>query len=141
MEIKYIEREVSKTLEKSIFVVFKSSIFMGIITKNKRDLELVISSFSSCQNVQKICLYPPFGHLWYFNSRRFWVISKNSIGNLWKPFFDVIIIPSATSSLKFITLDKKKENYKNLNISRTKTIFHILKTFIWWNIKNSKKKL
>ena len=35
MEIKYIEREVTKILKKSIFVVFKLSIFMGIITKTK----------------------------------------------------------------------------------------------------------
>ena len=48
----YFEGEVSKILKKSNFVVFKPGLLLEI-TKKARDLEIVTSSFSRCQNVQK----------------------------------------------------------------------------------------
>ena len=89
MERKCFERVVSKIFKKSNFAfVFEPSLFMEIITKNKRDLDLVTCSFSGCRNVQKFSFFrnPSLGHLRCFNSRSLWVIPKTSIGNQWNKF-------------------------------------------------------
>ena len=55
--------------------------------------------------------------------RGFWVIPKILIDNLNKSFHGVIIIQFSTSSLNLKMLDKNEENYKIVNISRTKRVF------------------
>ena len=53
--------------------------FIEIIVKNKRDLELVTSPFKVAEYVPKFSFYSDSwpGHVWCFNSKRFFSYSKN----------------------------------------------------------------
>ena len=62
--------------------------------------------------------------------RGFRFIPKIAFGNLWMPFHDTTINPFSISSFNLKILGRKDENYKNLNISRTKIAKKALKALI-----------
>ena len=80
-------------------------LFMKIIIKNKRGLELVTCPFSSCQTYSEVCHHLAISDTLIQSG--FSIIPKNSINNLCKPFHDIIIIPISTSSLN-LGMDMKE---------------------------------
>ena len=54
----------------------------------------------------------------------FWIVSKITFANLWKPFDDIIIpVLNVTLNLKYE--EKMWKNYRNLNILNTRKVFHM----------------
>ena len=131
------------------------NLFMEIIIENKRKRSkgLVTSPLSGFQICSEVFFSLIIYHMVILDGLIQWgylVILKIAIGNSWKPFHYIIIIPFSTSSLSLKMLEKKKRKYKNLSVSRTKKmfldeikgIFHIfVRVLFRSNIKNSGYKL
>ena len=119
LEIGYLEIGLSKILRKFNFILYGIS----YVSKNKQ--ELITSPFWGCQ----ICLevfYFVVHHLTIFDAliqRGFGVFAKMTIGNLWNPFHNVIIIPFSTFSWNHKTLGTNEKYFKNLNTWRSKEAF------------------
>ena len=86
-------------------------------------------------------------HLSIFDAliqRGFGFFPKITIGNLCKPFHDVIIFPFSTFSWNHKTLGKKEEKFEYWKKQRSFlgeiSIFHNLKDFFWWNVKKQIQK-
>ena len=67
--------------------------------------------FQVAKYVQKLLFcVPSHDHFWCFNSRRFF-LQNITIGNLYKPFHDVIIISFEMFSFETIKFDQGTENF------------------------------
>ena len=82
--------------------------------------KLITIPFSDCQICSKLVLFV-IHHLTIFDAliqiieSDFGVFPEITIGNLCKPFHDVIIIPFSSFSWKHKDFGKKEENFKTLN--------------------------
>ena len=93
---KIISKRIIKSLQENWLWTY--SLFIDIIVKNKRGLELVTSPFSGCQIFVFLFSYV-ICHLANFDvfiQRGFLVIQKSTIYNLCKPFHVSIIIIFST---------------------------------------------
>ena len=114
------KNRLSKTFKKSNFDFLKPISFYGNCYEKQKGSGASSQSIFRLLNMFRSFLSLGMDHLTILaliqgNSR---VIRRTKTCDSCKPFHDAIIIPFSTSSLNLKTLDKKEDNYKNLNISR-----------------------
>ena len=124
LKIWCFDRKLSKIFQRlTSFSFWTQSLLMNKIIRNKRDLELVTNHYSDYETSHKnfFISYILSDQVWSCNIKRFLSYSKITPEYLCKPNHN--IINYSTSICPFESGKcgiKKKENYKNLNISKTK---------------------
>ena len=115
---------------------------MDKVIKNKRGPELVALQVTKKERKNFFVSYVLSDQVWWCNIKRFLSYSKNYTCKFSKPIHDIIHYSTFTCLLESGKCGKEGENYKNLNILRTKRAFSIRwnysfwRAIIWWKIKN-----
>ena len=115
-------KRISKIIWKFNFI------FYGICYEKQTGPRINYHPLLRLPNMFRSVLFcsPSLDHFWCLLIQRdFGIFPKIAIGNLYKPFHDVVIIKFLTFSWNHKTLGKKKENIENLNMTtwRSKRTF------------------
>ena len=131
LKIRHFERGLSKSFKKgNYFFFWTQSLSMDKIIKNKRGLELVTSCSSGYKtSLEKFLCYVLSDQVWWCSIKPFLSYSKNyTTANLWKWIHDVINYSTSICPFESGKYGKEEKNYKNLNISKTKSFLDEIKS-------------